>query len=343
MSVEPLTHPDQITVTWLQTLLAAAQALPTGQIIAIEKTVEQPFLAVTCRVALTYSEDAPPDAPRHLFIKMTNPATFAKFPQVGADEVAFYAALPADHALPVPRCYGATYRMDRGFHMVLTDYSATHAPAEIGFPPPVVHTQKAIDALAVVHAHFWQTSTDQPVALLGVTWADYQAFADYLGDWLPPDRQQIFAHIFAAEGHLQSLLDTHSHPTRIHGDAHSWNFLYPRAAADDALLVDWDTYHTDLGVFDLAYMLSLWWYPHQRQRFEQALLRRYHTQLQAHGVTDYAWEQCWQDYRLCVIRVLLRCVDWHKRGDLPSVLWWERLEKGLLAFDDLHCGDLLPS
>lgn len=97
--------------------------------------------------------------------------------------------------------------------------------------------------------------------------------------------------------------------TLVHGDAHAWNFLFPRVAGDDAAgdadapvagvyLIDWQNWQAGPPTFDLATFMVLDWYPERRAGLEATLLRRYHHRLQALGVRAYSWETCWRDYQL---------------------------------------------
>jgi hypothetical protein len=125
------------------------------------------------------------------------------------------------------------------------------------------------------------------------------------------------------------------------GETIAWNFFYPRDPARDTVcIIDWHEWGIDVGTNDLAELIVLWWYPERRARMEQPLLRRYHRRLMEHGVGDYDWEQCWNDYRSSAIRILLYPVMMHAEGRPPTT-WWPILERAVLAFQDLGCVDLL--
>ena len=129
--------------------------------------------------------------------------------------------------------------------------------------------------------------------------------------------------------------------TLIHNDAHAWNFLYPRNPSQDSVcIIDWHEWGIGLGTNDLTEMILLWWYPERRARMEKKLVRRYHFQLMEHGVGGYDWGKCWNDYRLSAIRILLYPVWMHSEGR-PLTFWWPILEKGMHAFQDLGCIELL--
>ena len=47
---------------------------------------------------------------------------------------------------------------------------------------------------------------------------------------------------------------------------------------------------------------------------EKPLLRRYHDQLQAHGVDGYSWDQLWTDYRLMIPMGVYIAVEYSRGG-----------------------------
>ncbi|MGD2078946.1 MAG: aminoglycoside phosphotransferase, partial [Chloroflexota bacterium] len=107
-------------------------------------------------------------------------------------------------------------------------------------------------------------------------------------------------------------------------------------------IVDWQSWRVDTGTDDLAYMMACHWYPEYRARWERPLVEGYHRALLTYGVVDYPWPACWYDYRASVIRCLFFLLgSWHPAR--PASMWWERLEKGLLAYEDLGCAELLAT
>ena len=171
----------------------------------------------------------------------------------------------------------------------------------------------------------------------------YPAFADFLGEALWDERRAIFERVLKAAPRLHQRLGQ-GDLTLIHGDAHAWNFLYPRDPNAPAVLIDWEAWDADVGVFDLAYLITLFWFPAHRARMEKTLVERYHEKLVANGVVGYSWDDCWNDYRHSVIRMLFRPVWWqHARPDDLhwGEIWWPRLERVICAYEDLHCEELL--
>jgi hypothetical protein len=134
---------------------------------------------------------------------------------------------------------------------------------------------------------------------------------------------------------------SHRNVTLIHGDAHVWNVLMPKdEQSGDVRLFDWDTWRIGLPSSDLAYMMAMHWYPELRRYRERPLLDRYHAALLAQGVGGYDRRALDDDYRLSVLLQILTPVL-QAAYDIPPWIWWNNLERILLAVDDLGCRELL--
>ena len=86
--------------------------------------------------------------------------------------------------------------------------------------------------------------------------------------------------------------------------------------------------------------MALQWYPDGRRRMERRLLDQYHVALVEHGVEGYDRRALDDDYRLSVLLQMSTPV-WQASNNIPPVVWWNLLERILLAVDDLGCRDLL--
>lgn len=350
-----ITDVAQVDDSWLTACLRAAGALPQGKVTHAEHHVSQPFLAVTSRITVTYSDDAPPNAPRHLFLKISPPERSGNIPEQGKREILFYQSLigrgEEDRSLPIVRCYDACYDDPTGqFHLLLDDISLTHGPLQLGLPSDREQSNLAMQTLAAVHAlwlnspklsQFGSPPTVEGDAdhIMADRWGE---FVEQMRDRLSPAHRSIYERVMAAWPQLSRQYVEAGRWTLTHGDAHVWNFLYPHQPGLPAYLVDWEALGISLGTDDLAYMMTLFWFPERRARLEQLLLREYHTHLLERGVRDYAWEQCREDYRLSVIRTLFQPIWWWST-DHPAWLWWDRMERVVLAYKDLACEELLPS
>jgi hypothetical protein len=70
------------------------------------------------------------------------------------------------------------------------------------------------------------------------------------------------------------------------------------------------------------------------------MLDRYHEALVAHGVNGYTRRALGDDYRLSALLLLRRPVRQWSTG-IPPVIWWNNLERIMMAIDDLDCHELL--
>jgi hypothetical protein len=347
-----ITAIEQVAPDWLTTVLRDAGALDTGRVVNVASDTSQPFGAIVSRLTLTYSDDASGNKPTRLFLKLANPEIHQQWPGRGKREVEFYSAIPAqDYAnLPLPRCYGAAFST-AGFHLLLDDLAETHISIAHPLPPSAAQCERVVDSLARLHAYWWDDarlgvsigrSADQKTIYNGDE-AVYPAFKEMLGEALWDERRDIFERAIQAAPRLHERLRK-GNLTLIHGDAHAWNFLYPKNPAGAAMMVDWESWDADVGVFDLAYMITLFWFPAHRERMEKALVCQYHEKLMVYGVIGYSWDDCWYDYRHSVIRLLFRPGDWwyNRRDDaFWAEIWWPRLERVIYAYEDLHCEELL--
>jgi aminoglycoside/choline kinase family phosphotransferase len=138
--------------------------------------------------------------------------------------------------------------------------------------------------------------------------------------------------------------------TLIHGDAHWRNFLYPNdRAADRTRIFDWQSCTAGSAAHDLAYMLPRHWHPEPRRDLMDHLLARYHHTLLRCGVTDYAWDELWANFRLAAARHMVApATNWYRWGlsdarPMPPAERAQRLERFLVPFDALRCQELLAS
>jgi hypothetical protein len=339
-----LTHAAQLTPDWLTQALRARGVLDCGCVTNIRQQSFASKTASVARIEASYSPDASPSAPLHLFLKLGRRRIEVEF---------FNHVAPSMPDPPVPRCYAAGFDPDLGrSHLLFEDLSATHVDAEEAIPPALPDTERMLDALAQIHAHWWQhprlrddiraISEDVPGYVVGIARERFAGFVDVLGDRLSEERRRIYERVLVLwpPPSVRERKAGERALTLIHSDTHFWNFLLPRdPRADTVRIVDWAVWHIGIGPSDLAYMLAMFWFPERRARMEQGLVRHYHTQLLARGVQAYDWGQCWLDYRTAAIFNLFWPVFWSPY--LPQAIWWNALEKAMLAFGDLGCEELL--
>lgn len=344
--------PDALSAETLSRWLADFGVLPRGTI--AELRIDRRFRTTVSELvflAVTYDAEAPADLPRNLVVKSLRHSP--SVPDAADRELEFYRRLaPTLGRPPTVRCVAAVEAGEaQAATVVLEDVRATHDHLPWPLPPSEPQCERALDALARLHATWWEASS------LGVTVGrghtpeslrdmvrgiagHLPAFMDAVGVALPSATRRLYERVFASSLKPWLRLTDPTALTVTHGDAHAWNCLFPRSGNGAAFLIDWQLWHLDVGARDLAFLMALHWYPSRRAELERPLLRYYHERLQALGVEHYAFEDLWLDYRRGVVRNLTIPILFWRRGMAPEG-WWHRLECAVAAYHELGCDDLL--
>jgi hypothetical protein len=310
------------------------------------------LLSRVIRLRLGYDGDGG-ESPCFVFLKTAHPERAAIGWAAAFQEVAFYrdiAALSPPGLLP--RCFDAQADpATQTWHLLLEDLADSHVvPTTWPLPPSLSQCERIVAARARFHAVWWDD------ARLGVSIGaprdpatrerfrrdfdeKYTRLAERLGDDLSPEQRTLCERL-PGSTRLFKRFDSRHNLTIIHGDAHVWNCFMPRDGGDDVRLFDWDAWRISIGTTDLAYMMAVHWYPDRRRRMERALLDHYHAVLLENGVANYDRQALDDDYRLAVLWQLVTPV-WQAAYDIPPGVWWNNMQRVLLAIDDLGCRELL--
>ena len=345
-------HPNDITPVWLTERLVESGALSSGAVASLTVELGAKWnQAATARLTIDYDAEAPAVAPQSLFVKIAQSED--PLEDVLPGEFAFYADTTAS-GLPLAACHGAFRdRESRHTCLLLEDLTTTHEETPWPLPPSLPRCEGAVAALARLHAHWWHEGSSETSDLGGKLWAKEEriagvvqgllpAFLDDLGDRLPVDRRDLLLRTLARTPELVRQRLARGRPiTRIHGDAHLWNVLYPKdPSRHGCVFIDWEDWRYDLGASDLALMIALHWYPDRRARHESDLLRTYLEALRSSGIEGYGWDNLLVDYRLGHLQNAVVPVFQHAMAQ-PHASWWSHLERWFLAFEDLDCAALL--
>lgn len=351
-----ITAPEQVTPEWLTSVLRKGGFLKRGKVISVQNKLTKPLiLSIVSRLEVNYSADTLVSAPTKLFLKISRPdLSKTIFPYPHSKEVEFYSTIACEmNDPPFIRCYDAAYSPeDDKSHLLLEDLSETHFQPESPLPPSKLYCELAVEAMAQLHAFWWEHPRlgheighlfDESELSAFVTEVEKNVigFVDFLGDRLSVKRRAIYDRLLRSKYKIWGRLTEATGLTVTHGDAHWWNLLYPRDTVKHRVrLFDWQLWHVDLGARDLAFMIALGGYAERRAAMEQSLMRRYHESLRAHGVRNYTWNDCWNDYRWSAIRNLnVPVVQWSQGRGME--LWWGNLERAMLSYEDLGCSELL--
>ena len=340
---------------YLTAALRKAGALDAGAVREVKVLHERDtILSHITRLGLRYVGESA-GAPQSLILK-TPHADFAKtLANGGRHEVAFYTQLaPKMPGQIVPRCFDGHFDEDTlAWHLLLEDLTDSHELAAAWpLPPAREQAMAIITTLARWHAAWWDhpdlggtvgdwASADDTAARMEIFAGHYDRFADLLGDRLSEERRILYRRFIDRSAGLLQRYHSRRHVSVAHGDAHIWNFLLPRTSvADTVRIFDFDQWRINVPTNDLAYMMATQWYPERRQALERPLLNLYHETLIAHGATGYTRGALDQDYRWSVLWHITKPV-WQWSINIPPVIWWNNLERVMLAVEDLGCEEIL--
>ena len=355
--MEVITDAAEATPVWLTAILRRNGHLREGEVTTVRELgrESQPHSTV-CHLEAGYRGYV--RLPNRFFLKLSRQPGVAW----GDRELEFYRlvapamaeSLRAD-TLPFPRHFDVAYSAETGNgHVLLEDLSPTHAVGDGVLPPSTSHCEEMVDALACMHAFWWEhprlgsdigahLTAETIDSLLTQAKENLAGWLEAMGDRVSPARRATYERVCAAwpPRRVERLVAGRG-ITLVHRDTHAANFLYPRfAGRDHVRLVDWQSWRVDTGTDDLAYMMAAHWYPERRTRLERLLLERYYGRLREFGVAGYTWEECWYDYLASIIRVLFFLIGGWQPGRAPA-LWFDRVERATLAYEGLGCAHLLP-
>ncbi|MBW7966051.1 phosphotransferase [Bradyrhizobium sp. BR 10261] len=355
MAMTPPQLPAVADPGYLTAALRKARALDAGAVREVTVLHERDtVVSHITRLGLRYVGESS-GSPQTLILK-TPHGEFAKTPaDRGEHEVEFYLRLAPN--MPrglVSRCFDGRFDAESGtWHLLLEDLTDSHELATVPTLPPSRDQSMAIvTTLAGMHAVWWNhpdlgetvgtwASPEDSAARMDTFAGHYDRFADELGDRLSEERRILYRRLIEQSGRLSQRYHSRRHVTIVHGDAHTWNFLLPRAGvADTVRIFDFDLWGINVPTNDLAYMMAIQWYPERRQALERVLLNRYYETLLARGVTGYTRGALDQDYRWSVLWHITKPV-WQWAINLPPGIWWNNLERVMMAVEDLGCEELL--
>lgn len=365
------TSADEITAAWLTTVLAEAglTGSATVQSIAKQRIGEGVgFMGELHRITLEYDGEPPSRCPHSLIAKIPTSdeayRAIALLMDLYGREHRFYQQVAARTGISTPAVYhNAADASNHAYILLLEDLSHTRVGDQLA-SCSLDDARLALREIARLHGSWWESpqlaeldwipdSADaEYIALLkGIYQLGWPAFLAKLGDELaqfPPE----FIDIGERFGeHFETVLaQMNERPkTLAHYDYRLDNMLFDDSGETTRLVViDWQLIHRSLGVLDVAYFLGGNFPVEVRRKREQQLLHYYHDQLISNGVSDYSFDQCWEDYRLSTLALLLFMVssqndialsELNDRGQNLVTTMFERYVTTIL---DADAGDFLP-
>ena len=331
--------------------LHAAGALRHGDVAGVQVSELIRTTVSSLRfLEVRYGAGAAPSLPERLMLKWPLEQS-ADRERVGSESVFYREIAPTLPSPPIARCLATAPPESEQQWLLLEDLRSSHACPPWPERPSDQEVRGAVAVLAQLHCRWWDASgtgitlgvPHTEASLRGMVHdieSHLPAFLEDLGEDLPPADAMVLETVFNSSLEPWLRLIEPRDLTVIHGDAHTWNFLFPRSGEGRPYLIDWQTWHRDVGARDLAYLMALHWDAATRQRLELPLLRLYHQELIRGGITTYSFADLFLEYRRCVVRNLTFPIIFWSRG-FPRKAWRYRLDCALAAYHDLDASELL--
>jgi Ecdysteroid kinase-like family len=274
-------------------------------------------------------------------------------------------AIPAIPAMNVARCWAAEFDAEAQTTILVLD---DLAPAEQGDQIAgcsINDARTAVTQAAILHAKFWESPLLQSTpwlkdpldpervvmldGMLGMFWPAFkERYADRLTDAMCTLGDRI-------SGCASRWVLARTGPfTLTHGDYRLDNLLYspsPTNSADGsrngsfAVAVDWQTPAIGMGGIDIGYFVGAGLLAEDRRLHERDLVKQWHDDLCAYGVTGYSLDDAWDDYRhgqfsgFIVAVVASMITERTERGD---EMFWAMAGRHLTTALETNAADLLP-
>jgi len=222
-------------------------------------------------------------------------------------ETAFYRDVAPSVTASIPACHLARHDPGSGhFTLVLEDLSAHSRPGDVLTPATLDEAATVIAELVGLQAPTWDNA-----ALLELPWlADnaltlqifdsfplgLEPFVTRFGERLEPEHVALFE---TALPKSSKWVRSWSSPTVVqHGDFRTDNIMFGTApGAAPVTVLDFQTVRLGPPGVDLAYFIGAALSAEDRRAGDKHLVRGYHEGLQAAGIKDFSFDDCWQSYR----------------------------------------------
>ena len=350
--------PDDITTEWLtETLFANDQddiTVESFTIIPLSKGENSELF----EIRVGYS-DQTIDMPQSLIAKFSSnlPSKRENFKIFYHNEVRFYQTISQHIPLRTPKMYFADIDMDDGTHCILLENIHPAVSGDRMNGCTVDQAKQIVHAIAGFHASTRESSElfkqDWIISLTPEMWGFMkQAYLENWDDFIKTMEDKLSSRVMNIlhKVHRRDWSELFSHHSEsplslCHFDFHLDNILF--LTEDDhapVAVIDWQGPMRGRGVTDIAYFNGMCLTMEQRQVSERELLQIYHDTLIEHGMRNYDFEQCWNDYRITMLENLGRQVRAYRlthRPELLNALQTVYIPRFATAVLDLESDDFL--
>lgn len=223
-------------------------------------------------------------------------------------EIRMFADVLDSTPITTPVCHAAVEQTDGRFLLLLEDMSVRYDVGDQVIGATISQARSAIDALAVMHAHWWgrpeldamdwlpvPNAPQYVAAVPGIYRAGLPILQSTWADRVPAQAIDVAQSV---EPKFEELMQrTATGPTTlIHTDTRLDNIFFSKTD-DSVAFIDFQLALRGRAVADVAYLIGTS-VPHDLARDNwETLLRGWHAKVVTLGVTDYSFDDAMTHYR----------------------------------------------
>lgn len=263
------------------------------------------------RLELTY--DAPPrDLPGSLVLKLPSTIAANRDRALAFDlyrrEALFYREVAPILAVRVPRCYWSSVDSDPAHAALLLEDLQGLSRGDQLRGLSVAQARRAVGWVAAMHAQWWEAPQLAELAWLPRLggWTEGEFVRAYRSQW--PAFARTFAKVLQPASldagarlcdELDALLGelSASPRTLLHGDFRADNLFFgAHSQGSGVAVIDWQLCCSGRAASDIAYLLCQSMSVASRRRHDIDILRAWHDEIRARGVSGYPFHEAVRDY-----------------------------------------------
>ncbi len=315
---------EDITIDWLKEVIFGI-SLASAPLIRSFRTervgVDKGFVNQLARVVINYEPDivGPPSS---VIVKC--PPLDEKLRSVSdrlknvLREITVYKEFDSSSGITIPKLYYSSLDESSGNGVLVIEDIGYAAQGDSVQGCSYQEAVLAVTSIAKFHAYYWISSNRYRFALIPEKRHETAAYEELFKDaWLSLIQQAgryMPLHLVALGDKLAANIDKvksvlSSKPiTLIHGDYRLDNcfFIYDGELQPIEInVIDWEYSVKSRGTYDIAAFITEAFNPTYRRDVEEQLLGLYYSTLKDNGVTDYSLEECYSDYSISMLEILI--------------------------------------
>ena len=317
MGIElPATTKD-ITVEWLNEVLHENGFIGENDIVSIKREeigTGEGLTSDMARIHLVYNNETSINVDS-VIAKL--PSTYKPIRDVCIHtgmyerEIRFYKEIAPLSPIRTPQCYFGNIDVNNERYVLLMEDCSKYSPPDPELKGISYEQAKAIvKTIADFHARWWDDESLSSYSWLPPSYKTIPGafFSYYKQTWEKCSTIDIFKQSLSEESFdLSKQLSEKFHLiknrlpqdkiTIMHGDFKADNVFFDYSNNENPVIVfDWSMPSLWRGVADLCRLLGLSMETQLRRNHEKELIELYHSRLLERGISDYTFEECWDDY-----------------------------------------------